>query len=319
MTPPVTVWVLNLDAEVELHRVQTWLAAGRPLDTLGYTTAKPTQNLIDSHAQRFASLLPANAVVLVEAAPLPSEFQGSPGLCWCPTPSALARLRRSGTKPVVGATPQVLIEVNHRRFCAALGQTLPEAQFVETVDEMNALLSRPSPTGEWLCKRPLGFAGRGQRRIAADEGVRLHSREDNQRWLMESVPHGGLQIEPCVSIVAEFSRHGLVQRNGRHSLGQVCQQQVDEHRAWSGATPVLAYPLSSAQRQQLQDETERVAVALANEGYFGPFSVDSYIWQAAAGEQRLNARSEINARMTMAYPIGMGSQWLEDLLLVGSD
>lgn len=319
MTPPVTVWVLNLDAEIELQRVQTWLTAGRSLDTFSYTTAKPTQHLIDSYAQRFASLLPTNAVVQVGEARIPAKFQGSPGLCWCPTPSALARLRRNGTRPIVCATPQVLIEVNHRRFCAALGQTLPDAQFVETVDEMNALLSRPSPTGEWLCKRPLGFAGRGQRRIAAEEGVRLHSREDNLRWLMESVPQGGLQIEPHVSIVAEFSLHGLVRRNGRHSLGQVCQQQVDEHRAWSGATAVLSYPLSTAQRQQLQDETERVAVALTSAGYFGPFSVDSYVWQAAVGEQRLNPRSEINARMTMAYPVGMGSQWLEDLLLVGSD
>jgi hypothetical protein len=312
MTAPTTAWVLNLDAEIELSRIGIWLSAGRTLETFSYETPKPLQDLVSGYGQFFAAQLPTHAIVLTDQAQ--SDTLASVGVCWCPTPAAMGRLRRVGLEPAAAPSAEILLRVNHRKYCAALGQTLPEAQFVETVDEMNVLLSRPSPSGEWLCKRPLGFAGRGQRRIAANEGARAHSREDNQRWLNESVPHGGLQIEPCVTILSELSIHGLVKRNNSHVLGQLCQQHVDEHRAWSRASLAPPQLVSPAQRVQLFVEAERVALALANEGYFGPFSVDSYLWQDANGKPRLNPRSEINARMTMAYPIGMGASWHDDLV-----
>jgi hypothetical protein len=209
----------------------------------------------------------------------------------------------------------VLAQVNHRRFCAELGQTLSAAQFVTTLDEMNRLLATSSPTGEWLCKRPFSFAGRGQRRIAAESPTRSHLSPDNQRWLQESVPHGGLQIEPCVPLIAEFSVHGLVRRNAPATLGQVCQQYVDEHAAWSHATATPSYPLTGDERQRLIAETERAAAALASAQYFGPFSVDSYLWRDRSGASQLNPRSEINARLTMGYPVGMGAGWVEDLIV----
>jgi hypothetical protein len=127
-----------------------------------------------------------------------------------------------------------------------------------------------------------------------------------------------LQIEPYLPIVAEFSVHGLLRRDKQLQLGQPCQQHVDEHRAWSHSSAALSHPLSDAQLQQLRAEAERVASALIRVGYFGPFNVDSYLWRDPSGALQLNPRSEINARLTMGYPVGMGSQWLEDLILACS-
>jgi hypothetical protein len=318
MTLPATVWVLNLDAEIELGRMQTWLAEGHSSSTFSYSTTQPIQNLIDGYARKFTALLPDNAVVLGSGDASSIGMQNGLGVCWCPTPSALACLRRAGAAPLNAPAPELLTQINDRRFCADLGQTLSQAQFAATLEQMNEQLSTQSPSGEWLCKRPLGFAGRGQRRIAAGAGPAAQSRPDNQRWLRESLPHGGLQIEPYLPIVAEFSVHGLLRRDKQLQLGQPCQQHVDEHRAWSHSSAALSHPLSDAQLQQLRAEAERVASALIRVGYFGPFNVDSYLWRDPSGALQLNPRSEINARLTMGYPVGMGSQWLEDLILACS-
>jgi hypothetical protein len=321
MTLPTTLWALNFDAEIELDRAAAWLAAGRRLETFSHTSTKAVRSLSDDNARRFAALLPQNAIILSHDDHPAVERRGV-GLCWCPTPSAVARLQRAGA--TVGDVPklEVLARVNHRRFCADLGQPLGAAQFVTSWDEMNELLATPSPTGEWLCKRPFSFAGRGQRRMAAGTPTRSQLSADNQRWLQESVSHGGLQIEPSVALVAEFSLHGLVRRNAPYTLGQVCQQYVDQHGAWSHSAVVssetASCPLSAKHHQQLIAEAERIAKALAEAEYFGPFSVDSYLWQDTKRALQLNPRSEINARLTMAYPIGMGARWVEDLLLVGS-
>jgi hypothetical protein len=325
MKLPRTAWVLNLDAEIELDRMQVWLAAGHSSTAFSYATAKPVRTLIASHARSFAALLPHDAVVLGSDDSSSTHLPGALGVCWCPTPSALARLHRAGVAALAAPEPALLARVNHRRYCAELGQTLSVAQFVTTLEQMNEVLSGQSPEGQtqttqWLCKRPLSFAGRGQRRIATGAGPQSQSLSDNQRWLRESVPHGGLQIEPFLPIVAEFSVHGLLHRNGQCQLGQLCQQHVDEHRAWSHSTTVLSPSLSDAHLQQLRSEAERVATALLRDGYFGPFNVDSYLWRDPSGALHLNPRSEINARLTMGYPVGMGPQWLDDLIVAcGAD
>jgi hypothetical protein len=50
-----------------------------------------------------------------------------------------------------------------------------------------------------------------------------------------------------------------------------------------------------------------VAEALARAGYFGPFGIDAYLWRRAPGALELNPQSELNARYTMGFCIGMAS------------
>ena len=60
----------------------------------------------------------------------------------------------------------------------------------------------------------------------------------------------------------------------------------------------------------LHDEGERIAEALAAEGYFGPFGVDAFTFIGADGANSLQPRSEINARYSMGFVVGMGARAL---------
>src|SRR5690606_24295604 len=63
--------------------------------------------------------------------------------------------------------------------------------------------------------------------------------------------------------------------------------------------------LLAAEESALGREAERVGRSLHAAGYFGPFGVDAFAY--VVGRLRhFNARSEINARYTLAYATGMG-------------
>ena len=56
-------------------------------------------------------------------------------------------------------------------------------------------------------------------------------------------------------------------------------------------------------------ERERVASALRQAGYFGPFGIDGYTYRGPGGAVCLQPRSEINARYSMGFAVGMGQRW----------
>jgi hypothetical protein len=51
-----------------------------------------------------------------------------------------------------------------------------------------------------------------------------------------------------------------------------------------------------------------VAEALIRAGYFGPFGIDGYRWKDEHGTLRFNPRTDINARYSMGWAVGMGSR-----------
>jgi len=251
-------WVLNLDAELEL--------AGR-------TASRALAARLHVESRRGEALF-APGDVRAEA----EAGRGRPGRCWCPTPRALATLRSHGWRPVPSPPFPVLRRVNHRRFCAELGQTLPGARFVGTYEEARDALARP---GRWRVKRAFGVAGRDQRT------------DPDDAWLRASFPEG-LQIEPELRIRRELSIHGLLEGDSLR-LGRIVQQQHAD--AWGTCVPAT---VSAETGRHVRREAERVAGALRSAGYFGPFGVD-----AIEHEEGLQPRSEINARYTMGWPLGM--------------
>ena len=56
----------------------------------------------------------------------------------------------------------------------------------------------------------------------------------------------------------------------------------------------------------LREELDRAAEALRAAGYFGPFGIDAFTWEGDDGTVHLHRRSEINARYSMGWAIGMG-------------
>jgi hypothetical protein len=284
-------WFLNLDADDELSR------------PLGYG---PSQAMLARSAElacHVSRLLGPGDIVIGEG-PSDRRAQGCEGRAWCPTPRALRAIEASGARVPPAPAVHVLRRVNHRRFCAGLGQMLPGAAYVDAMADLVEAIAGPSPLGQWLIKRPFGFAGRGRRKVIAGP----LSRPD-EAWVAASLRAGeGLQVEPLVSRTGDFALHGHISRDGQLDLGEPTLQSCDENGAWKSTTAAAPQDLSGIELRALLDAARDAANALIDSGYFGPFGIDAYRWRDAGGTPRFNPRSEINARYSMGWAIGMGSR-----------
>ncbi len=290
MTP--RAWVFNLDAEDEL-------AHEGPHTPTAALTARARSLL----PQLSALLRPGDQVLWPgEAAVAP----GAVGQAWCPTRWALEQLERAGVQRPPAPAQAVLRQVNHRRFCAELGQTLPGACFVEDEAQLQAALARDavlaetSTSGAWLLKRPLGYAGRGRLRLLP----RAMSAAEAS-WLSASLRGGeGLQLEPLVDRTFDCALHGQLSPDGRCTFGQLTVQAVDARGAWQRTTLAPEGSLTATEWTALQREAERTAAALHDAGYFGPFGLDAFRWRAPDGSEHFQPRSEVNARYSMGWAVG---------------
>lgn len=282
------VWVLNLDAERELERP-------------GATTADAaTRARIAALRPRLAALLGPDDLILDDDPPR-QLTAGRPGLAWCPTPDALRRLRAAGATPPPAPPLATLRQANHRRFCASLGQGLPGARYVDCMEDLESTVALPCPTGHWLLKRPLGFAGRGRLRVA-----RGPLPPDAARWAVASLRGGdGLQVEPEVPRLGDYAIHGLLAPDGAVTLGTPTAQRCSPQGAWERTEPA-GNDLLDSERACLLDEARRTAHALQALGYFGPFNLDAFAWESE-GRRVFLPRCEINARYSMGWAIGMAS------------
>lgn len=285
-----SAWLLNLDAEDELAR------------PAGYTPSRATLARVAALAPRLRALLLPGDVLLPDAAPAP----GSLGRAWCPTPRAYKAFQSAGVPPAAAPPLAVLRAVNHRHFSAALGQGLPGARYAFTPEEVAAALASPSPTGQWLLKRPFGYAGRGRLQV---DPRRTGDLDRAQPWIRASLRGGeGLQVEPLVEREGDFALHGHLARGGRLVLGEPTRQDCDASGAWSATARAAPGDLSPEERRALLDEARRTAAALHEAGYFGPFGIDGFRWIGPSGERRFHARGEINARYSMGWATGMGDR-----------
>ena len=128
---------------------------------------------------------------------------------------------------------------------------------------------------------------------------------DDMRWLHDGEKYGGLQLEPLLQLRLELCLHGYLSEGGTLRLGRLCVQQTDEHHAWQSTRLADATEASQQTSTRVFQEAERVAHALQRIGYFGPFGIDAFVYRDAQGNDVLNPRSEINARYSMGYAVGL--------------
>ncbi|HEY0462673.1 MAG TPA: hypothetical protein VGC79_00620 [Polyangiaceae bacterium] len=275
-------WVLNLDAEVELSRLN-----------FAYVPRTKLLQQLATYGQGSRALLgPEDVLVEPSSGPLPGGFVGR---AWCPTPQALSRLSAVGVAPEPHPEAAVLRRVNHRLFAHQAGGGLPEQRYFTERAPLEALLRRAERP--WLLKRPLAFAGRGQLRFYGPISDKQWS------WLDVSLAQDGLIVEPLVTPTVELSLHGFLWQSGRCELGRACVQQVSERGVFRGVRLALDGELDATEAASLFQQAERVAGLLHDAGYFGPFGIDAYRYQM--GDARgFCALSEINARYTMGFAIG---------------
>ena len=285
MVRPIA-WYLNLDAEEELR------------DPGGYAPSAAMQQRVERMAERLGAFLaPGDRVVHGGDAGLGGRFMGQ---AWCPTPRALAVLHHAGVFVPPAPPLAVLQHVNHRGFCASLGQSLPGAVFVRDAVALRAHLAAHAGAA-WLLKRPFGFAGRG--RMLARWPVQAAGLD---RWISKSLATGdGLQVEPWVERELDVAMHGYVHTDAPPRFGRAVMQACSMSGAWLRSRPASPGELTQPEQRALEQTVAQVASALHDAGYFGPFGVDAFRWRDASGTVYFNPRSEINARYTMGWHIGM--------------
>ena len=280
-------WVLNLDADLELARA-------------GYSPTRAVRASMRPHVERLAGTLLGPGDVLVDETCEPGCASGLVGRAFCPTARALVLLERAGATPERHPSQAILREVNGRAFCASLGQTMPEAAFVETLEAALAKLEHPPVlAAQWRVKRAFGMAGRGQRVVRP--GIVSAS---DQAFLRTSVAEqGGVMIEPNVTIVRELGMHAMLAETGDLRVGQLVEQRCDAFGQW--LETMVSDDAAHAPWDALTAEVRHVATALHGAGYFGPFGIDAFVYRDAAGAEHLQPRSEINARYSMGFAVGM--------------
>jgi hypothetical protein len=297
------LWAFNLHAELELAhgtkgpyepalRVKRALA---PMLPHARQLMAPGDRDLDG-PEPPGNLVPCDRRTRAELPDATPSSVGWLGTAWCPTPSALRRLAQAGAELSPAPSFEVLRRVNHRSFYLALGGGAPGARYVADEAELASALVEPADA--WLFKRPFGFAGRGQRRIAGAPSP------DDRRWLSDSLRQGGLVVEPWLELVRELALHGLLESSGRLALGEPCVQETNVYRAWSGTRLATPADISAAERARLVERARSIAEALRREGYYGPFGIDAYFFATRSGRYELNPLGELNARYTMGFAIG---------------
>jgi len=275
-------WVLNLDAELELARLE-----------FEYVPRVKLRQQLELYGRDSRALLGVDDVLLEPGKPVPAgKFVGR---AWCPTPLALRRLVAADIEPEPHPEAHVLRRVNHRSFAHEAGGGLPEQRYFTERAPIEALLRRAERP--WLLKRPLAFAGRGQMRFYGPISDKQWS------WLDVSLATDGLIVEPLVTPILELSMHGFVWQDGHFELGRICVQEVSERGVFRAVRLANAGELEPAECVALSERAERVACLLHDAGYFGPFGIDAYRYQVG-DERGFCALSEINARYTMGFAVG---------------
>lgn len=231
-------------------------------------------------------LVPAGSVVLHDAhAPVEGrdlqELAGLRGRAFLPHAAARARLAALGAVPDPAPDDAVLARVLVRSF--AYADASGEGSVTADAEATVAAVSRLLGAGHAVrVKAAYGHAGRGQLVV---------SRPLDAPTVMALRRLGpGTIVEPERRILRELSVHGHLSARGVLVVGVPCEVTT-AHGAFVAA-------------QRLDPSSEPTLVAT---GFFGPFGLDAYEYEARDG-RALRARSEVNARYTMAYPVGMGAR-----------
>ena len=295
-------WVLNLDAEHELETVGA------------YTPSTHMRSVVAAQQRKLVGTLLGPDDVLLTEANLDKytesgTLRGLPGLAWCPTPRALSMLRAVGAIPESAPAVDVLRRVNARPFASEVRAPLVQASFEKHLathlDGALEQLAQPAAQG-WLVRRTFGAAGRGRRRLAVGRPP-----ASDRAWLVAGLRLGPLTIEPWVEIEREYTRSGWVESGGAVLIAPPCFQKTSREGAWEHTATADPSLVPREDDQLLQRAVEQAGRALARAGYFGAFGIDAFRHRLQGGSHRrlvLNPMSEINARFTMDWILGMSGR-----------
>ena len=196
-----------------------------------------------------------------------------------------------------GSSSSIAATVHHRAFALqvaeGLGCALPSAQMVESVSDLDRILSSARAPQRWVVKAPLSASGRN--RYIERTGPRISNPRSRRRVERLFEAHGPLFFEPWMDRTADFGVAAVLSPSGLRIVG-IHGQRVDVKGQFAGID--LQPNLSKPERDRLLETVEAVAAALSRSGFAGPFGVDAWRYRKETGEEILHPLGEINARMT---------------------
>lgn len=225
------------------------------------------------------------------------RLPGAAGYAWGSTPKALEVLRLAGATPTGCAPADVAARANHRSFAAPFASGLPRAGFARNPSDARRLLSSARPGESWWAKQAWSWAARGRR--VFDPGA---LRPADEAFLSKALANGGVQLEPRVELLEEWALHGWIDDAGAVRFGTWTRQVIDPHGQWRDSATAADGP--QAERAPAEETAERIARALLEIGYRGPFGVDGYRYRDAQGGLAWRFAGDINARFTMGWHSG---------------
>ncbi len=193
---------------------------------------------------------------------------------------------------------------NDRFFAAKLVRdpefSLPELRAIGSLEDFDHYLktSTLGPGDSWVAKAPFSASGRERVRrrgriLDGEERVRVGRLISRYRQLL---------VEPWMPRVADYGCTGLAYE-ARSELRIFAPHQLhsDGTGVFRGvriADRETMAALGASFARAVQGSAESAGHALHAAGYRGPFGIDAFTYHDAAGNLRLQARSEINARLS---------------------
>ena len=201
-----------------------------------------------------------------------------------------------------GDSSAVATTVHHRAFCLQmareLGCALPGARMVESLPDLERVLTSFEAPRSWVVKAPLSASGRNryiERMEPEISGPEISDPRSRRTIARLFDRHGPLLFEPWMNRTADFGVAAVLTETELHIVG-IHGQHVDGKGQFAGID--LKPSLSGAERDLLLETVESVASALRRAGYVGPFGIDAWRYRKPGGEEIFHPLGEINARLT---------------------
>ncbi len=196
-----------------------------------------------------------------------------------------------------GDSSAVAATVHHRAFCLQvareLGCALPGARMVESLPDLDRVLTAFEAPRSWVVKSPLSASGRD--RYIERMGPEISDPRARRTIARLFDRHGPLLFEPWMNRTADFGVSALLTPTELRIVG-IHGQHVDRKGQFAGID--LQPSLSGSERERLLETVESVALALRRADYAGPFGIDAWRYRKPGGEEMLHPLGEINARLT---------------------
>ncbi len=267
------------------------------------------QRRIRQQIPHLAGLYDPKDLVLDPGANPSGWAEGRAAIAWCPTPEARKALGEAGAILPKAPSRETLRTVNSKAFRSRFPCDLPGAMWVSSWEEFLDWISNFCQTPSlasltWVLKPAFGFAGRGLRRFTPSE-VNGADGEGLRKRLQTIFSSGqGAQLEPWVERLFDVGFHAWLEPSGKLREGEPTLQRCDPGGKWLATRRIRPGELRAEEERMLKDTLQAVARELSQEGYFGPFGLDGFVYQTDSASRRLRALSEVNARYSMGWALG---------------